>query len=676
MKKTIPFITLILGLTLLGSCSVNVNNSSNSTSQHTDSTSSQGNSNSTSSFSSNSSSSSSSQSTTIEPDDIPDDYEDQSYSFNYIEDYSSLLTSSIQEKGNQITPSNTDVITDTELTITEAGDYYFVGESYKSITLSLTTAGDVHLFFNNATFSGAKKAIQSEDTDLTSNLYITLLEGSENTISTSKNSIDVLSNVIINGNGTLNITSSGKSCIKSSKEVYVFDATLNLKAEASEDGHGISSETIYLLDSNVNVLDCGKDGLHAEIADVGLTSYVNSAGFIYLNNATYTYEGEGDGLQADSFAYISSSSLTINTTPHFVLYGSSEATEYEITDSDDFKFKKDSSNNYYKIDSEQRGQSNTYALANSVKGIKIGEIDQEETVDSTTVSTDIDSEFYECVIDSSSLTFDTADDSIHVNQGSLTINESTIQASSLDQPLCSDGPLTINDSTINILESYEGIQGSSIHINGDDTNITINASDDGMNASSDYYTSSNDSFYRLQLNINAGNIKVVANGDGLDSNGSLNINGGNVYIEGSSNGGDSPLDSAMSNENSLDYGITVNGGNLIATGSNGMLESPLNTSKQYVIVYSGNQFSSGTKLTVKDSSSNTLLETTVTNIGQAIILSSPSFELNSTYTIYVNDTKTQDVTITNTITTSGNVSSGSGQNPFTPDGGGHGGGRH
>lgn len=675
MKKTIPFLTLILGLTLLGSCSVSTNNSTAGSSNSSQESNNQSSSTSISNTTSNDSNSSTNTSTTIEPDDIPDDYEDQNYSFSYIEDYSTLLTSSIESLKDNVEYSSLEPVAETSLTITEAGDYYFEGNSYKSITLALNTAGEVHLFFNNATFSGAKKAISSDDGDLTTNLFITLIEGSENSISTTKNSIDVTSNVIINGQGTLNVTSSGKSCIKSSKTIYIFDALLNLNAQASEDGHGVSAETIYALDTTINVLDCGKDGLHAEINDVGLTSYVNSAGFIYLNDTTFTYEGEGDGIQADSFVYSYNSTLTINTNPHFVLYGSEEATTYEITDSDDFKFKKDSSNNYYKIDSEQRGQSNTYALANSVKGIKVGEIDQEETVNETTVTTDIDSEFYECIIDSSTLTFDTADDSIHVNQGSLKVNNSSITASSLDQPLCSDGPLTINDSTINILESYEGIQGSSIHINGEQTNITINSSDDGMNASSDYYTSANDSFYRLQLNINAGNIKVVANGDGLDSNGSLNINGGNVYVEGSSSGGDSPLDSAMQNENSQDYGITINGGNVISTGSNGMLESPLNTSKQYVIVYSGNQFSSSSKITVKDSSSTNLLETTITNSGQAIILSSPSFILNGTYSIYINDTKVQDVTITDTITTSGNVSAGPNQNPFSPDGGGHG-GRH
>jgi len=419
------------------------------------------------------------------------------------------------------------------------------------------------------------------------------------------------------------------------------------------------------------VNDCGKDGLHAEIADAGLTSYVNSAGFVYLNNVTYKYLGEGDGIQADSYVYINSGTFNIENTGHFVLYGSEQATTYGITDSDDFKFKVDSLGNCYKIDSEQRGKSGTYALANSVKGIKVGEIDQEST-DGTTI--DIDSEFYECVINNANMTMKTIDDSIHVNQGSLNVDETTISASTLDQALCSDGPLTINNSNITISESYEGIQGSSIHINGDETIVKITSSDDGMNASSDYYTSSNDSFYRLQLNINAGLVNVVAGGDGLDSNGSLNINGGNVYIEGSSTGGDSLLDSAESSENSQDNGISINGGNLISTGSSGMLESPKNTSSQNVIVYSGDTFSSGSTIALKDASYNTLISTTVTNSGQAIILSSPSLTLGSTYYIYVNDTNKASVTISSVITTSGNVTAGPGQHGFSDQPGG--GGKH
>lgn len=668
MKKFVKTCLSITSLLLLASCQTGTTSSGASTSSSSQ-TSTSGTIASSDSASSSGSTSTGASSTTITPEET-DDYEDAGYSFSYIEDYSTAVeTSSIETLLADTTlPDTYTTISDEEASITEAGSYYLTGSGTTSILLALTTAGNVHLYLDGATLSGASKAIESDSSDLTSQLTITLLNSSTNTISTTKNSMDLTCDLVINGSGTLAITSSGKSTIKTSKACYVGAVTLTLNAQGYEDGHGISAETIYAKSATINVQDCGKDGLHAEIADAGLTSYVNSAGFVYLDTVTFTYVGEGDGIQADSFLYIKDGSYNITTSAHFVAYGSDEATEYEITDSDDFKYTY-SNGTYTKVESEMRGVSGTYAMANSVKGFKVGEIDQE---DDDGNSTDISSQYYEIAIDGGTFTFDTDDDCIHTNLGSLVLTDANITASTLDQPLSSDGPLTINDSTVNITDCYEGIQGSSIHINGDSTNISINASDDAINASTDYLEEDT-TFYRIQLNINAGYVKAVGGGDGLDSNGCININGGTVYVEGASSGAESPIDSAEATENSQDYGVYVYGGTLLATGSSEMLESPRDSSTQNILVYGATSaFSAGTVISVQDSSGSTLISYTCTNGGAAIILSSPDFVLNSTYSIYLNGTKATDVTLTSLITTSGNVSAGTGQNGF-PGGGDQGG---
>lgn len=626
----------------------------------------------TSSDSSSGTSGSSAASTTIEPSSI-EPYEDAGYSYSDISDYSSLLDSEVSGKiADASLPSSYTTLSDAESAITSPGSYYLNG-TIESISLALTSSGDVHLYLDGATLSGANKAIESDSADLTSTLYITLLNGSTNTISTSKNSIDVLADVVVNGNGTLNITSSGKSCLKSEGRIILGEVTLNLSAEAYEDGHGVSGESIIASKTVINVTDCGKDGLHAELADAGLTSYVNSEGYVHLTDVTYSYYGEGDGIQGDSFVYINGGTFNMENYAHWVAYGSSEASDYGITDGDDFKYRV-SGNSYQKVDSESRGVSGTYALANSVKGIKVGEIDQE---DADGNSTDISSEYYEIVVKGGTFTFNTVEDCFHSNLGSLTLTGAKVTASCLDQPLSSDGPLTINDGCdIDILSSYEGMQGSSIHINGDTTTIDIVADDDGMNASTDYLEEDPD-FYALRLIINGGTINVVAGGDGLDSNGSMIFNGGTTYVEAGNVEAESPLDSASYSENPDDYGIYCDGGTVLATGPNGMLESPQNDSTVNCIVYGGASLSSGTTVSISDSEGNLVLSNTLTNAGGALIASSPEFEQGSTYTIKIGNSSTE-VTLSSRVTVvgqSGGFQPGGGPGEGGNPGGGPGGGR-
>ena len=91
-----------------------------------------------------------------------------------------------------------------------------------------------------------------------------------------------------------------------------------------------------------------------------------------------------------------------------------------------------------------------------------------------------------------------------------------------------DGKLEINDGLLNIT-SAEGLEATYVKINGGD--ITINASDDGINATN---KSTN---YDVILEINGGNINITMKSgdtDALDSNGNLYINGGKLNITANS----------------------------------------------------------------------------------------------------------------------------------------------
>lgn len=612
----------------------------------------------------------------------------EGYTYTAISDYDSVLTDEIRTvMADDALPSDATALADASIEITQAGNYVLTGDSYTDVTVNLSVAGAVHIYLNGATITAKKKAIQTDGTAPTT-LTITAVAGTINTITSKKNSIDVGPDVlVVNGSGTLNITSTEKSAIKASGFVYVANATLNLEAQADLDGHGISAETVLAKSATINVNDAGKDGIHAELADLVTETgefyldeddgYINSRGFVYLKDVTFKYVGTGDGIQADTYLYIDGGNYDVTTTATWVAYSTTliSSGDYE---SDDFKYKQ-SGSSYVKVDSEQRGRSGTYALQESVKGFKVGTIDQEYTdASDNTTEIDISSEKYYARLVDATVTMNTPDDGIHVNEGALSIEDGKFEMASLDQPLCSDGPLYMNNIDLDITSSYEGVQGSSVTITGANTDIDIVATDDGMNATSDYLA--NDAkFYQEVLTIANGTVDVVAGGDGLDSNGSLIFAGGTVHIEGSSNGGDSPLDSATSQENSRDNGIYMNGGTVVATGMSGMLESPQTTSYQYSIIYAQNSsWSAGAVISLKDSNGNTIVSQTATKAGNAAIFSSPSITKGSTYYVYVNSTSGGSATVSSINTTIGTYTSGNtggpqgggGNNP----GGNHGGG--
>lgn len=78
------------------------------------------------------------------------------------------------------------------------------------------------------------------------------------------------------------------------------------------------------------------------------------------------------------------------------------------------------------------------------------------------------------------------------------------------------------------------------------------------------------------LTINGGNLYVEADGDGLDSNGSITVNGGTTIVCGPTSSGDTAVD--------FDGECVLNGGTLMAFGSNGMVETPTSASNGSCIV--------------------------------------------------------------------------------------------
>ncbi len=469
------------------------------------------------------------------------------------------------------------------LSITQSGVYYLSGEINDKIEI---TAEDVTLYLDNATLTNGKKVIES-----TYSLTITLI--GQNYISNTntadaKNAVDVAGDLVINGSGSLEI-SSVKNGIKANS-ISIIGATLSIDAE--------------------------KDGLHAEVdaydeaAEAPSPSY-SDGGYVYLNGATLTVTSVDDGIQADTFVYITGDSVIE------ILAGGGAPATVTTTSSDNA----------------------------SGKGIKAGAIDWGSAAE------DLEWDGYLVWIVSGDVTVDSNDDALH-SDGELLIEGGTISISSGDDAIHSDDLLQISGGTVAIDKCYEGIESAKVEISGG--TIEIQSYEDGINAADGTQTSMNGSNGNCHIIISGGYISVNcigSEGDGVDSNGTILISGGQLYVAGSSNSADSALDA--------DGGILVNGGYVFAVGALGMVETPATNSAQCCVSFATSQsIASGTTLYLCDSDGNIIMYFVTPRSCQSVILSCPELESGKTYSIYAGDSLLTSFTVSSTITTIGSSSIG------------------
>ncbi len=243
-------------------------------------------------------------------------------------------------------------------------------------------------------------------------------------------------------------------------------------------------------------------------------------------------------------------------------------------------------------------------------------------------------------------------------KGYIYIEGGDITISAEDDGIHAATVLYIAGGNINVVKSYEGIEGDSIDILGG--SISVTASDDGFNAST---STSQDSFgfgnmgggmdydENAYIHIYGGEIYVNAAGDGIDSNGDLYVDGGYVVVEGPENDGNGPLDKGGT--------AYISVGTVIAVGSSGMAETFSSDSEQYSILYGfESTLSAGTVITISDSSGSELLNFTLTKTASSIVFSSSDIS-EGEYTITAGDT-TDTISVSDKSTTAGNATGGMG----------------
>ncbi|MCE1199530.1 MAG: carbohydrate-binding domain-containing protein [Marinilabiliales bacterium] len=432
--------------------------------------------------------------------------------------------------------------------------------------------------------------------------------------------------------GTVNVTSSGDGieCEKGYAVVNGGSLTINCVDDGLTTSYSGTDATVtpYLkiTGGTLNITTTGDQGNALKSADY---TTIASSGTLTLK-----VSGKGSkGIKTGGNCTLSNGTLNITTTGNAF---------YDTTDKD---VKTPAGINCNKILSISQGNLTINSSGTGGKGISV---DKNATIDGGTIQiTTTGGKFTYGTTTSEAKAFKC--------DSALVINSGTLNISSADDGLKSEKSVTVNGGTINISNAYEGIEAPYINLNKG--TITINASDDSVNATKGNGGESNDGSL-----LTFGGATVYLNstgGDSVDSNGSVAMTGGTVVAQGPQS----------APEVALDYNGTFNitGGIFIASGPNSgnMIQAVSTSSGQYcVLAKSSSNLQAGTLLSIQSSDGSNLLTYAPVRNTYYFVFSSPSLVSGATYKIYTGGSYTGGSN-TNGFYSGGTYNAGTQKSSFT-----------
>jgi len=477
--------------------------------------------------------------------------------------------------------SSVNAITLNGSSISESSD----GAEASGSTLTISSAGN---YAGNYSFSGTLSngqiIVNAGDDDLVR----LILNGVDITCQNSapiyiKNADKVI--VIVN-DGTENTLTDGSS--------YTYDEDEEPNADLTVYGEGKLT-----LDANFNdAINC-KDGLIVDINKLVISAIddgIRGKDYLIIKDGTISIDAGGDGLKSDNDEDDTRGYIEILTAKLDITASGDAISAYTDVLIEDGTF-----------DLVTNGSS----TSSSTKGIKSG---------------------VNIVIGSGTFDITCNEDAIHSDQ-TVTINGGTYTISASDDGIHADYDLAIYDAYVTITKSYEGIESTSGNMYIEGGTYVINSSDDGLNVAAGgdsmsgggFGKSATSSSYTMYLNPD--NLAIYAQGDGIDSNGSVEVSGGNIIVHGPTSSGNGALD--------YDNTFKQNGGVLIAAGSSGMAQAPSSSSSQNSVslVFRSSQ-SANTVYHVESSSGDELFTFKSSKTFQTLVFSSPDLKKSTSYVLY------------------------------------------
>ena len=276
------------------------------------------------------------------------------------------------------------------------------------------------------------------------------------------------------------------------------------------------------------------------------------------------------------------------------------------------------------------------------------------------------------------------------SMGFTRLSAGSVTVSAGDDGLKAPRTLKISGGTLNIEKSNEGIEAQYINIL--DGDVTVNSTDDGINASlkdsssdtsSDTTSGTAPAGQQTQqnqngqvqqapagggtapggsqgstgqnqnmpqpptdgampgggggifevvdaaINISGGTVVVNAEGDGIDSNGTATFSGGTVTVNGPTAGGNNALDS--------NGDLLLNGGTVTAGSTADMFEAPSSASTSgYLKITDSSALTQGSTVQVTDSSGTVVANYKITTSGvQLVLVSNKNIVKGQSYTVSV-----------------------------------------
>ena len=466
---------------------------------------------------------------------------------------------------------------DQTLTITQAGTYVLTG-SGKNIKLVVEAADtdQVHLVFQNLTLEGEGTLLRINKAQ---EVVISLAEGSQNALTESQASDDeevkatIHSQVplTLNGTGNLTLTALTKNALEVEDDLKVLGGTYTVKAA----NHGFKAEGALDIEAATLSIEAGKDGLHAEHDET--TERAN----ISLNPTQLSIAAAEDGVDAGNELTIKGGTITVSQ--------SEEGLEARVI----------------------RQLGGDVTIKSSDDGVNASAGSSNKTSDTSATSKTTDA----------SATSNTADISSSASQAtrdSATASTSASQATA-DPAAASQADQANKDKNQTPPAPPAGQappQGGQPPQNGQGPGGMPPGGQEESDPS-------------LQIILEGGTLTIDAEGDGIDSNGTVTISGGSLVVNGSVQGGNGPLDAAGD--------ITITGGRVWALGTSDMLQGFAQGSTQASIT-ANIAGTAGQTLIILDANGKEVARQTASKDFQAVIMSSADLVDGQTYTIQVEGT--------------------------------------
>ena len=540
--------------------------------------------------------------------------------------------------GDSATASSDSVKIDgSVVTITEEATYVISGTlDDGSVVIDVPDDAKPHIVLKGASITSSDSAalyINNAD-----KVFVTLAEGTENTLAnggsfeSADDGVDGAlfsrDDLTINGCGALSVSSPAGHGIVCKDDLVLTGGSYDIDSAY----HGLdANDSIRIADASLDI-ESGKDALHSENNDD------DSLGFVYIESGSIDAVTEGDGISSGAYMQIEGGSFTL------VCGGGSENGTKSTQSGDGFMGGStggmpggggpggmpggDPGSNAGGGPGDKPDAKPDGGIPGEIPG---GDPtgNNGSDADSDDVSTKGLKAGGDLYISGGEFSINSADDGIHSN-ASIVISGGSFDISTGDDGVHADDTLTVTDCDMVISESYEGLEALHLYIKGGD--ITVTASDDGLNAAGDSATGDpGNSSSNGSIVISGGKLYIKASGDGIDANGTLEISGGYIVVTGPTQGDTSTLD--------YDKTGVITGGTFIGTGASGMAQS-FSDSEQGVIALRVGSQSAGTQIVLKDSDGNTIITHSPELDFEIVIISGPDIVKGETYTLCVGSFQT------------------------------------